>query len=134
MYYLSPSCYQNGSGLPAFRVGVMQKGYGLGGIFKRIMRGVAQKLKQGLAYVGKRALKTNLESLGDVAAGGDLKSSLKRRVQQNLDKIYNKKLPLKRKVTEKKISIKPTVMKKGCRIELTLQRDIFSQNDYDDSA
>ena len=112
----------------------MQKGYGLGGIFKRIMRGVAQKLKQGLAYVGKRALKTNLESLGDVTAGGDLKSLLKRRVQQNLDKIYNKKLPLKRKVTEKKISIKPAVMKKGCCGELTLQRDIFSQNDYDDSA
>ena len=98
------------------------------------MRGVAPKLKQGLVNVGKRALKTNLESLGDVAAGGDLKSSLKMRTRQNLDKIFNKKLPLKRKVTEKKISIKPTVMKKGCRGELTLQRDIFSNNDYDDSG
>ena len=110
------------------------KGLWIRRYLKRIMRGVAQKLKQGLAYVGKRALKTNLESLGGVAAGGDLKSSLKRRVQQNLDKICNKKLPLKRKVTEKKISIKPTAIKKGCRGELTLQRDIFSQNDYDDSA
>ena len=84
----------------------MQKGYGLGGIFKGIMRSVVPKLKQSLAYVGKQALKTGLESLKDVAAGGDLKSSLKRRDRQNLDEIFNTKVPIKRKVTEKKISIK----------------------------
>ena len=47
----------------------MQNGYGLGDIFKGIMRSVAPKLKQSLAYVGKRALKTGLESLRDVAVG-----------------------------------------------------------------
>ena len=62
----------------------MQNGYGLGDIFKGIMRSVAPKLKQSLAYVGKRALKTGLESLRDVAVGGDLKSSLKKRARQNL--------------------------------------------------
>ena len=51
----------------------MQKGYG----FKGIMRSVAPKLKQGLSYVGKEALKTGLQSLGDVTAGENLKSSLK---------------------------------------------------------
>ena len=79
----------------------MQKGYGLGGIFKGIMRSVVLKLRQGLAYVGKQALKTDLESLRDVAAGGDIKSSLKRRARQNLDEIFNTKVPIKRKVTEK---------------------------------
>ena len=79
MYYSSPSYYQIGSGLPAFRGGVMQKVYVLRGIFKGIMRSVAPKLKQDLAYVGKRPLKSVLESLRDVTAGGDLKSSLKRR-------------------------------------------------------
>ena len=79
----------------------MQKGYGLGGIFKGIMRSVVPKLRQGLAYVGKRALKIDLESLRDVAAGGDIKSSLKRRARQNLDEIFNTKVPIKRKVTEK---------------------------------
>ena len=59
------------------------------------MREVAPKLKQGLVNVGKRALKTNLESLGDVAAGGDLKSSLKMKAQQNLGEIFKTKLPLK---------------------------------------
>ena len=59
MYNSLPSYYQTESGLPAFRRGVMQKGCGLRGIFKGIiMRSVAPKLKQGLAYVGNRALKT----------------------------------------------------------------------------
>ena len=70
------------------------------------MRSVVPKLKQSLAYVGKQALKTGLESLKDVAAGGDLKSSLKRRARQNLDEIFNTKVSIKRKVSEKKISIK----------------------------
>ena len=90
----------------------MQKGYGLGGIFKGIMISVVLKLRQGLAYVGKQAQKTDLESLRDVAAGGNIKSSLKRRARQNLDEIFNTKVPIKRKVTEKQISIKRTAKKK----------------------
>ena len=104
----------------------MQKGYGLGGVFKGIMRSVAPKLKQGLAYVGKRALKTGLESLGDVAAGGNLKSSLKRKALHNLDEIFNKKVLIKRKVTEKKISMKRIAKEKGRRDKLICQQDIFS--------
>ena len=100
MYYSSPSYFQTRSGLPAFQGRVIQKGYGLGGTFKGIMRSVAPKLKQGLAYDGKKALKTSLESLGDVAAGGDLNSSLKRIAPQNT------KIPIKTKVIEKKVSIK----------------------------
>ena len=45
MYKSSPSYYQTGSGLLVFRGGVMQKGCGLAGIFKGIMRSVAPKLK-----------------------------------------------------------------------------------------
>ena len=90
----------------------MQKGYGLGVIFKGIMRSVAPKLKQGLAYTGKCALKTALESLGDVVAGENLKSSLKRRARQNLDEIFNAKVSIRRKVTEKKISRKRSTKKK----------------------
>ena len=126
MYYSSLSYYQTRYGLPAFRRGVMQRGYGLGGIFKDIMISVAPKLKQGLAYVGKQALKTGLQSLGDVTARENLKSSLKRRAQQNLHEIFNTKVPIKRKVTEKKISIKGTAKKKGRRDKLIRQRDIFS--------
>ena len=111
MYCSSPSYYQTVSELPAFRRGVMQKGYVLGGIFKGIMRSVAPKLKQSLAYVGKRALKIGLKCLEDVATGEDLKSLLKR--------------PIKGKVTEKKISIKRTAKKKRCHDKLIHQRDMF---------
>ena len=55
------------------------------------MRSVAPKLKQSLAYVGKRALKTGLERLEDVAAGGNLKSSLKKRARQTLMRFLTRK-------------------------------------------
>ena len=93
----------------------MQKAYGLGGIFKGIMRKVSPKLKQGLAYTGKRALKTALESLGDVVARENLKSSLNRRARQNLDEIFNAKVFIKKKVTGKKISRKRITKKKTSR-------------------
>ena len=125
MYCSSPSYYQTVSELPAFRRGVTQKGYVLGGIFKGIMRSVAPKLKQSLAYVGKRALKIGLKCLEDVATGEDLKSLLKRRARQKLDEIFNTKLPIKGKVTEKKISIKRTAKKKRCHDKLIHQRDMF---------
>ena len=83
----------------------MQKGYRLGGIFKGIIRSIDPKLKQGLAYAGMRALKTGLESLGDVAAWRDIKSSLNGRARQKCGEIFNMKVPIKTKVTEKKISI-----------------------------
>ena len=54
----------------------------------------------------------SLESLGNVAAGENLKSSLKRRARENLDEICNTKVPIKRKVIEKKFSIKQTAKKK----------------------
>ena len=73
-------------------------------------------------------MKTGLQSLGDVTAGEKLKSSLKWRAQQNLHEIFNTKVPIKRKATEKKISIKRTTKKKGRRDKLIRQRDIFSQN------
>ena len=89
------------------------------------MRSVAPKLKQSLAYVGKRALKIGLKCLEDVATGEDLKSLLKRRARQKLDEIFNTKLPIKGKVTEKKISIKRTAKKKRCHDKLIHQQDMF---------
>ena len=103
MHYSSPSDYQTRSGLPAFGGSLMQKGYGLRGIFKGIMRSVAPKLKQNLAYVGKRALKTGLESLGDVAAGGNLKSSLKKRARQILMKFLTRKYQEKGKSPKRRL-------------------------------
>ena len=73
----------------------MQKGYGLGGIFKGFLRTIAPKGNQGIKEIGKTALKTGLDTSGDVAKGGKLKSSLKRRAEQNLRDMIVVKKPLK---------------------------------------
>ena len=71
--------HQQGYGLPAYRGIVMQRGYGLGGFFKGLVRAVAPHVKQGLKKVGKKALKTGLQVISDVSEGQNLKQSLKRR-------------------------------------------------------
>lgn len=50
----------------------------------------------------RRKFRKLVHSLRDVAAGENLKFSLKQRVQENLHEIFNTKVPIKRKVTEKK--------------------------------
>ena len=68
----------------------------------------------------------SLESLGNVAAGENLKSSLKRRARENLDEIFNTKVPIKREAIEKKFSIKQTAKKKRLSNKLIRHQDIFS--------
>lgn len=113
-------------GTPVFRGGVMQKGYGLGGLFKGFMRTIAPKVKQGFKEIGKTALKTGLETLGDVVNGGNLKSSLKRRAEQNLRDMITSKKPLKANSSRNKISSKKAVKKKGHKRQNPQHRDIFS--------
>ena len=79
--------YQFGGNLSAFRGPALQKGYGLGGLFKGLARTLAPALKRGLISVGKRALQTGTEVLNDYVQGGDLKTSLKRRAKQNVNEM-----------------------------------------------
>ena len=76
---------QFGGNLPAFRGPALQRGYGLGGLFKGLARTLAPTLKRGLINVGKRALKTGTEVLNDYVQGTDLKTSLKRRAKENVN-------------------------------------------------
>ena len=74
---------QLGYGLPAYRGVVMQREYGLGGLFRGLMRAVTSHIKQGLKQVGKGALQTGLQVMSDVSEGKNLKSSLKERALEN---------------------------------------------------
>jgi len=69
---------QYGGALPAFRGGVMQRGYGIGGIFKGLMRIDAPKLKSIGKQLGASVLKTGLQTIGDVARGENLCNAVKR--------------------------------------------------------
>ena len=59
------SSLQRGGNVPFYRGSVLQRGYGLEGIFKSVARGVMPSLKD----TGKSALTTGLEVLQDVAKG-----------------------------------------------------------------
>ena len=52
-----------GGGLPAFLGPTLQRGHGIGGIFKGLARSFAPVLKRGITAVGKRALKTGMDAL-----------------------------------------------------------------------
>ena len=105
--------HQQGYGLPAYRGIVMQRGYGLGGFFKGLVRAVAPHVKQGLKKVGKKALKTGLQVISDVSEGQNLKQSLKRRATQNVSEFIQQKPAKKRKVTPVKASRSSTSKGKG---------------------
>ena len=98
--------YQYGAGLPAFRGGRLQKGHGLGGLFRGLMRTVAPTLKRSLVNAGKRALKTSIETLSDVSQGQNIKTALKRRAEQNLREVLDN--GIKRLKTGNQISSRKT--------------------------
>ena len=58
---------------------MLQRGYGLGSIFKNVATGVMPSLKE----IGESALTTGLEVLQDVAKGENIKTAAKKRLKEN---------------------------------------------------
>ena len=59
---------QNGyGGIRVFRAPPLQRGYGIGGIFKGLFRTVSSFIKKGLLQVGKCALTMGANTLDDVS-------------------------------------------------------------------
>ena len=73
------SSLQRGGNVPFYRGPVLQRGYGLGSIFKSVARSVMPSLKE----IGKSALTTDLEVLQDVAKGENIKTAAKKRLKEN---------------------------------------------------
>ena len=70
---------QRGSNVSFYRGPVLQRGCGLGSIFKSVARSVMPSLKE----IGKSALTTGLEVLQDVAKGENIKTAAKKRLKEN---------------------------------------------------
>ena len=68
------ACLQRG-GMPVYSGSVMQRGYGLGGLFK----GLATSLIPLLPKVGKFVAKTAMDVVGDKMAGIPISKSIKKR-------------------------------------------------------
>ena len=68
-----------GGNVPFYRGPVLQRGYGLGSIFKSVTRIVMPSLKE----IGKSVLTIGLEVLQDMAKGENIESAAKKRLKEN---------------------------------------------------
>jgi hypothetical protein len=68
--------------IAGFRGARMQRGYGIGGIFKSLARYAIPLFKQGAKVVGKRALQAATEVGQDVLQGKNVRESFKSRGKQ----------------------------------------------------
>lgn len=91
-YYLDQ---QQGNGMPVFigspwQRGHGQVGYGLGGLFKSLARAVMPMVKSGAKTLGKIALNTGANVLGDVLSGGNVKEAAKSRINEAANVVKKK--------------------------------------------
>ena len=73
---------QRGGNISGFRGARMQRGYGIGSIFKSLARYAIPLFKQGAKVVGKRALQAATEVGQDVLQGKNVKEAFKSRGKQ----------------------------------------------------
>ena len=112
-----------------YRGPVLQRGYGLGSIFKSVARSVMPSLKE----IGKSALTTGLEVLQDVAKGEDIKTAAKKHLKESslaflddtVSRIANRKSI--KGSTNKQIAISSSKPKKRKHQSGELDDTIFSK-------
>ena len=132
-YYLQAfpegSSLQRGGNVPFYRGPVLQRGYGIGSIFKSVARSVMPSLKE----IGKSALTTGLEVLQDVAKGENIKTVAKKCLKENslafLDDTVSRPAPRKsiKGSTNKQIAISSSKPKKCKHQSRELDDTIFSK-------
>ena len=124
------SSLQRGCNVPFYRGPVLQRGYGLGSIFKSVARSVMLSLKE----IGKSALTTGLEVLQDVARGENIKTAAKKHLKENslafLDNTVSRMSHTKsiKGNTNKQISISSSKPKKRKHRSGELDDTIFSKS------
>lgn len=78
----------------------MQRGYGLGGFFASLFRRALPLFKSGSRYLAKKAVKTGLNTLQDVARGENPRVALKRNISDVSDELLDEvKRKIRRKMT-----------------------------------
>lgn len=73
---------QVGHGLPVFSGTSMQRGHGLGNVFRGLARTAIPLMKRGMAQIGKKALSTGAAVAKDALMGKNIKRSVKRRAKK----------------------------------------------------
>ena len=123
------SSLQRRSNVPFYCGPVLQRGYGIGSIFKSVARSVMPSLKEN----GKSALTSGLEELQDVVKGENIKTAAKKRLTENslafLDDTVSRMAPRKsiKGNTNKQIAISSSKPKKRKHQSGELDDTIFSK-------
>jgi hypothetical protein len=68
-------CNQAGKGHPVLAGRRYQRGHGLGSIFGGLFKAAMPLLKKGAKTIGREALKTGLNIVGDVVQGRNIKQA-----------------------------------------------------------
>ncbi|GFY78713.1 uncharacterized protein F54H12.2 [Trichonephila inaurata madagascariensis] len=78
------SCYVNqaGNGFSYYQGQSFQKGYSIGGWFKRLFRTALPFLTRGAKSVGKEVLKTRIQIANDLLEGQNLEDAAKHRAKE----------------------------------------------------
>ena len=127
---------QTGRGIPVFRGAAMQRGHGLGSLVKGLFRTASPLLKKGAIALGKEALSTGLNIMGDTLNGQSFKQATKRNVSRAGKRMMNKAVGgiKKRKQTggsrvivlkRKRPGRKRVIRAKGPPAKRRRHRDIF---------
>lgn len=124
-YYVN----QAGNGLSYYKGQSSQKGYGIGGWFKKLFRSALPFITKGAKSVGKEVLRTGTQIAGDLLEGRDIRESAKMRAKETGRKLakkaintademlgQGKKYKRKRKLVNRHTLLKPRKVK---------TRDIF---------
>ena len=113
-----------------FRGTKMQRGYGLGGFFAKLWRSARPLLRKGGEYIGKKAIRTGLHTIQDIAAGNNPRTALKRRVADVSDEMLDDvKRKIRRKMSGQGRGIKKIVIKKKTKRKKPLKKkciDVFA--------
>lgn len=113
-----------------FRGSKMQRGYGLGGFFAKLWRSARPLLRRGGEYIGKKAIRTGLHTIQDIAAGNNPRTALKRRIADVSDEMLDDvKRKIRRKMSGQGRGIKKIVIKKKTKRKKTLKKkciDVFA--------
>ena len=86
-------CLQSGSGIPVYSGTIMQRGYGVGGLFRRLASGLLPLLPR----IGKAVASTALGVVSDKMRGVPLSEALKKRGLEAGKKLLFNRKPAKRK-------------------------------------
>lgn len=121
---------QAGNGIPYYQGQPFQKGYGIGGWFKRLFRTALPFITKGAKSVGKEVLRTGTQIANDLLDGRNIKESAELRARETGRKLAKKAVKTAddmlgqgKKYKRKRKSGKRSITFKAKKVK---RRDIFN--------